>query len=108
MAGGKRAAQALKDAIKAQWPGYSRREIITHIYANMRGLGITYEGNGVVSNLPDWYAFVSGFNMVDPMFDYLDAGSGKECADYKIKSMFHAHVCGDKVLTFYSRLPTSL
>ncbi|KAL2680510.1 hypothetical protein Neosp_008112 [[Neocosmospora] mangrovei] len=85
MAGGKKAAQALKEAIKTQWPAHSRREIITHIYANMRGLGTTYEGNGVVSSLLDWYAFVSGFNMVDPMFDYLDAGSGKECADYKIK-----------------------
>ncbi|EEU42696.1 uncharacterized protein NECHADRAFT_84191 [Fusarium vanettenii 77-13-4] len=90
-AGGKRAAQALKEAIKAQWPAYSRRAIITHIYANMRGLGATYEGNGVVSSLLDWYAFVSGFNIVDPMFDYLDAGSGKECADYKIKTVFQHH-----------------
>ena len=54
MAGGKKAAQALKEAIKTQWPAHSRREIITHIYANMRGLGTTYEGNGVVSSLLDW------------------------------------------------------
>ncbi|RSM05275.1 hypothetical protein CDV31_009673 [Fusarium ambrosium] len=91
MTGGKKAAQALKEAIKAQWPAYSRREIITHIYANMRGLGVTYESSGVVSNIMDWYAFVSGFNMVDPMFDYLDAGNGKECADYKIKTVFQHH-----------------
>ncbi|RMJ12135.1 hypothetical protein CDV36_008211 [Fusarium kuroshium] len=89
--GGKKAAQALKEAIKAQWPAYSRREIITHIYANLRGLGVTYESSGVVSNIIDWYAFVSGFNMVDPMFDYLDAGNGKECADYKIKTVFQHH-----------------
>ncbi|KAM6526023.1 hypothetical protein FSOLCH5_002154 [Fusarium solani] len=29
--------------------------------------------------------------MVDPMFDYLDAGSGKECADDKIKTVFQHH-----------------
>jgi hypothetical protein len=74
----------------------------------MRGLGTTYGGISVVSNLSDWYAFVSGFNMVDPMFDYLDAGSGKECADDKIKSRCHGPVCVDEVLTFPSCLPTSL
>ncbi|KAM0424480.1 hypothetical protein ACHAPT_010405 [Fusarium lateritium] len=90
--GGTKAAQALKDAIKAKWSGQSPyMEVVTCIYANMKGMGNTYKQSEVLSDLSDWYEFVCGFNMVDPLFDYVNAGNGKECADYKIKTVFRHH-----------------
>lgn len=32
--------------------------------------------------------FVRGFNMVDNLFDYIDASNGKECSDQKIDGIF--------------------
>jgi hypothetical protein len=29
--------------------------------------------------------FLQGFNMADPLCDYVDAGTGKECSDVKLK-----------------------
>jgi hypothetical protein len=55
------------------------------IYANMKGLALTYYYSNILDNTANLNAFIRGFNMGHPMGDFVDAGDGKECADSKLK-----------------------
>ncbi|KAI4636882.1 hypothetical protein J4E93_010898 [Alternaria ventricosa] len=91
--GGKRAAGLLKQAVdgelRSSLPDVARHVQITiRVYANMKGLAKTYKDAEIVPQVASFDEFVRGFNMGDPMCDYVDAGNGKECSDEKIKAMF--------------------
>jgi hypothetical protein len=51
----------------------------------MKGLAKTYRDMDILSESAPLDDFVRGFNMGDPMCDYVDAGNGKECSDEKVK-----------------------
>ena len=60
-------------------------KFLIRIYANVKGLSKVYKDSNL---LPEYYSFeqfIQGFNMVEPLCDYVDAGTGKECSDNKIK-----------------------
>lgn len=59
-------------------------EVIVRVYANVKGLAKTYREEKIVSE-STFEDFIRGFNMGDAMFDYIDAGNGKECSDEKVK-----------------------
>ncbi|KAI4923545.1 hypothetical protein J4E85_008584 [Alternaria conjuncta] len=91
--GGKRAASLLKQAVeeelRSSLPAVAHHmQVVIRVYANMKGLAKTYKDAEVLPQLASFDEFVRGFNMGDPMCDYVDAGNGKECSDEKIKAMF--------------------
>ena len=61
-------------------------EVIVRVYANLRGLGKALVDNTILEHHEDLGRFVCGFNKKYPLFDFVDAGNGKECSDAKLKS----------------------
>lgn len=51
----------------------------------MKGLAKTYCDMEILPSATSLSEFVCGFNMVDALCDYIDAGNGKECSDEKVK-----------------------
>jgi len=77
--------QVVKDDLVALLPNTVHHlQVIVRVYANIKGLAKTYKDSGILreSNFDE---FVRGFNMGDPLCDYVDAGNGKECSDEKVK-----------------------
>ena len=63
-------------------------EITIRVYSKMQYLNKTYHDAGILKEENTLQEFVQGFNRVDPLCDYIDAGNDKEGADSKIQSMF--------------------
>lgn len=92
--GGKRAAgllkQAVEEELRSSLPAVPHHiQAVIRVYANMKGLAKTYKEAEIIPQLSSFDEFVRGFNMGDPMCDYVDAGNGKECSDEKIKGTQH-------------------
>ncbi|KAL0944826.1 CCCH zinc finger DNA binding protein [Colletotrichum truncatum] len=92
-AGGKKTAGLLRKQVSKELtasgfdlPPHSH--IVIRVYANLKGLGKTYQDIGILENCGVLEEFVRGFNMGAPLCDYIDAGNGKECADEKVKENF--------------------
>ncbi|EMR72164.1 putative ccch zinc finger dna binding protein [Eutypa lata UCREL1] len=83
--GGKRAANALRQAIAQQCREADNTEIIAKIVANLNGLGKAMKRDGSVNNENDLKEFMQGFTQAKASFDFVDVGHGKERADSKIK-----------------------
>ena len=66
-------------------PDFDRREaILIKIYANINGLTKTYDEQGIAS-VDDVAEFLTGFNKVFPLCEFIDAGNAKDGADRKIQ-----------------------
>jgi len=90
--GGQEAAALLKksvetfiqaDGVLMLLPEY---RIVVRIYVNMIGLSRSYHSAGILESPSDFERFARGFNRTLPLFDIVDAGNEKECADDKIRS----------------------
>ncbi|KAJ5207466.1 hypothetical protein N7491_001904 [Penicillium cf. griseofulvum] len=62
------------------------------VYANVAGLADTYYDTSVVSSQSVLRSFIQGFNTEDTLCDFVDAGSGKECSDVKIRALFEHYL----------------
>lgn len=69
--------------IRPDWP--HDLTIVTRVYANITGLSKASTDARIVPDSSRFEEFVRGFNMEHPLFDFLDSGSGKECADERLK-----------------------
>ena len=58
---------------------------IVRVFVNAVGLTHTYRQMGLLKGKEDFATFIRGFNKTDPLFEIIDAGSEKECADSKIR-----------------------
>lgn len=72
---------------------------MVRVYASTQGLAKTYAENGIASDI--YYDFVRGFNIAQPLCDYVDAGPGKDCADVKVS-------CSSPTLSPSLLLPNSI
>ncbi|CAJ0547516.1 Ff.00g042700.m01.CDS01 [Fusarium sp. VM40] len=95
--GGKKAMSLLKQSVEKKLKTLSgsvppHLQIIIRVYANLQGLSQSYQNSDLLSNGQTLEEFVRGFNMGDPLCDYVDAGNGKECADEKVKALFRHHL----------------
>ena len=97
-AGGEGAAQILRSSVTSYVKDKLTdlnpdTEVVVKIYANLRGLGKALADNTILEHHEDLGRFVCGFNKKYPLFDFVDAGNGKECSDAKLKSessaLFH-------------------
>ena len=59
--------------------------LMVRIYASVNGLAKVYRATGTIDQTSDFELFVRGFNKAYPLFDFVDAGDGKECADEKVR-----------------------
>ena len=74
--GGHEAARRLKQNVSEYLKGediFSTRVVI-RIYANLEGLARTYKSAGIISASVVLEEFVRGYNMEDPLCDFVDAG----------------------------------
>ncbi|OBT67963.1 hypothetical protein VE03_02588 [Pseudogymnoascus sp. 23342-1-I1] len=84
--GGKKAANALRNAALEQCPNISDDvEVIAKIFANVSGLAKAMKRVGVLDNSDDLREFTLGFTQGKASFDFIDVGHGKERADSKIR-----------------------
>ncbi|OBT55666.1 hypothetical protein VE04_04894 [Pseudogymnoascus sp. 24MN13] len=84
--GGKKAANALRNAVLEQCPNISDDvEVIAKIFANVSGLAKAMKRVGVLDNADDLREFTLGFTQGKASFDFIDVGHGKERADSKIR-----------------------
>ncbi|KAL4889610.1 CCCH zinc finger DNA binding protein [Aspergillus ambiguus] len=91
--GGRSAAKALMKAVrdhvhKAVPDTSPHIQYMVHVYANVTGLAKTYRDTGIISSKDVLESFIQGFNMENQLCDFVDAGSGKECSDVKIRALF--------------------
>lgn len=61
--------------------------IIVRVYANLEGLSKKYTYIDFIEEKKVLRHFVAGFTQSQPLFDFIDAGQGKERADHKIKGL---------------------
>lgn len=90
--GGEEAAQLLGSSItnylKDELPDFPvDLDVVVRVYGNLRGLSRTLVDNGILDQHEDLGRFICGFNKKFALFDFIDAGNGKECSDAKLKSM---------------------
>jgi hypothetical protein len=102
--GGKQAMSLLKQSVEKKLKILSGNvpphlQVIIRVYANLQGLAQSYQNSGLLSNGQTLEEFVRGFNMGDPLCDYVDAGNGKECADEKVKGKFSNRTASETPLT---------
>ncbi|KAK1978457.1 hypothetical protein LZ30DRAFT_728836 [Colletotrichum cereale] len=91
--GGKKASsfvrQAMLSELKSVDPSLPHHlQFVVRVFANLKGLAKTYTELGTILDPSVLYEFVRGFNMTNPMCEFVDAGNGKECADEKMKGNF--------------------
>ncbi|KAG5951774.1 hypothetical protein E4U53_002272, partial [Claviceps sorghi] len=86
--GGRKAALALRDAVKAQCGERAEgAEIITKVVANLGGVAKT-----LGRDLSDIKDFALGFTQAKAAFDFIDVGYGKGCASSKVKETIDWHI----------------
>ncbi|EKG09369.1 Zinc finger CCCH-type protein [Macrophomina phaseolina MS6] len=61
--------------------------VMVYIYANVEGLSRKLASVGIIKSPVELYTFTRAFNLHQPLFNFIDVGSGKERADHKIKEM---------------------
>ena len=62
-----------------------RIEIVVRAFANLKSLRLACIKHGRMNNDANINLFAQGFNRRQPLFDFVDVGSGKEEADNKIR-----------------------
>jgi hypothetical protein len=88
MDGGKKAANALRNAVLEQCSDLSEDiEVIAKVCANVSGLGNAMKRDGCLENPEDLRDFTLGFTQGKASFDFVDVGHGKERADSMIKGL---------------------
>ncbi|KAL8855474.1 MAG: hypothetical protein Q9178_007885 [Gyalolechia marmorata] len=93
--GGGEAATRLLDNIKShiqQYEGAMNWKIIVRVYANLEGLLKKYAYIDFYEEKRALRQFVAGFTQSQPLFDFVDAGEGKERTDHKIKEQLNLFI----------------
>ena len=90
--GGQDTAYKLRDAVlyyfHRDFPDIHRDvKVVIRVYCNLKGFSKTCCDADIVDKTEDFVRFVRGFNMSDALCDIVDAGSGKECADEKLRGL---------------------
>ncbi|KAK5277597.1 hypothetical protein LTR16_009584, partial [Cryomyces antarcticus] len=75
----------IKQHIRDQLEFQSMPSIMVQIYANVDGLSRKLASVGIIKTPADLYLFARAFSLNQPLFSFIDVGSGKERADHKIK-----------------------
>ncbi|GME53878.1 c-x8-c-x5-c-x3-h type zinc finger protein [Neofusicoccum parvum] len=66
--------------------------IMVHIYANLEGLSRKLASVGIIRSPAELQVFARAFSLHQPLFNFIDVGSGKERADHKIKEMMRVFI----------------
>lgn len=62
-------------------------QIMLHIYYNMEGLSHKLRALGILRNPNEMAPFARAFGLNQPLFSFIDVGSGKERADHKVRGV---------------------
>ena len=87
--GGKIAANAIKHAA-LDWARTNVPEtpdevkVIVRVYADVRGISNACTKAGIINHPSLLQDFVHGFTSCDPLFDFIDVGTGTDAADQKV------------------------
>ena len=78
----------IKSHLKRLYPDASVDDwsIVVQVVLNLHGLAAKLHGCGVVSSPNELAEFGRAFGLAQPMFSFIDVGSGKERADHKVFS----------------------
>ncbi|RYP82292.1 hypothetical protein DL770_005630 [Monosporascus sp. CRB-9-2] len=94
--GGKRAALALRSAVKKWWkaenPSLGDIPVVVKAFANGDGLAQLLLRAGMVKRDNALASFASSFSQADEMFDFVLVGKGKDRADHKITGALKHYV----------------
>lgn len=96
--GGADAASQLQQEIKKQlkdlYPDASVSDwhIVVNIVLNMQGLGSKLQACGIIDSASGLQEFARAFGLAQPLFNFIDVGSGKERADHKIRETLRLYL----------------
>ncbi|KAL8779178.1 MAG: hypothetical protein Q9213_007064 [Squamulea squamosa] len=92
--GGEKAAEVLRTAInhhiETSLPKLHALDVrlVVRIYLNVQDFGKTLFENGILEYSEDLNRFICSFNKKFPLFEIVNAGDDKECADVKLVENF--------------------
>ncbi|KXT08868.1 hypothetical protein AC579_6757 [Pseudocercospora musae] len=66
--------------------------IIVQVILNQQGLASKLQNCGIIMNPNELAAFARAFGLAQPLFSFVDVGSGKERADHKIRETFRLYM----------------
>nr|OQO22478.1 hypothetical protein B0A51_10110 [Rachicladosporium sp. CCFEE 5018]OQO25470.1 hypothetical protein B0A51_07339 [Rachicladosporium sp. CCFEE 5018] len=77
----------IRNQLKALYPDSATGDwqILVNVVLNVHGLGTKLASCGIFNNATDLQAFGRAFGLAQPLFNFIDVGSGKERADHKIR-----------------------
>ncbi|CAG9944330.1 unnamed protein product [Clonostachys rosea f. rosea IK726] len=87
--GGKKAAQALRDAVAEQC---NEMEISAKVVTSIRTLSKALIQDGVIEHWAELKDFTLGFTQSQPSFEFIDVGCDRESAETKIKETTKWHL----------------
>lgn len=58
---------------------------MVQVYSNLDGLARKLYSVGIIKSVTDLHEFSRSFSLNQPLFSFVDVGSGKERADHKIR-----------------------
>lgn len=78
---------ALINQLQATYPegNVADWRIVVHVVLNLQGLGRRLQSCGLISQPDQLVEFGRGFSLAQPLFSFIDVGSGKERADHKAR-----------------------
>lgn len=90
--GGREAARLLKNTVvtnmqETKMDRPTNFQVLIRVYANSKGLAKAYRDANIITTINDIEDFIRGFNIEDPLCDFIDAGTGKECSDEKLRGL---------------------
>ena len=96
--GGAEAAHQLhaeiKTNLKATYPDANVDDwsLLIQVVLNLQGLAVKLQACGIVMNPNEVLAFGRAFGLAQPLFNFIDAGAGKERADHKIRETLRLYL----------------
>lgn len=110
--GGEDAADALLAALQHYMRGLTglpkNMDILVRAFANVSGLGQALVRDRRLQDIDQLRAFATGFSNRQVFFDFVDVGTGKERADYKIQGKISSIPSVSSGLEFCPLQPQSL
>ncbi|EMD00486.1 hypothetical protein BAUCODRAFT_20579 [Baudoinia panamericana UAMH 10762] len=78
---------ALRNNLLSLYPeaNVSDWSIVVYIVLNIQGLGTKLQACGIIANPNELTGFGRAFSLAQPLFTFIDVGSGKERADHKVR-----------------------
>lgn len=75
----------IRNHLQERHEGAGHWSVMVQVYSNLDGLARKLYSVGIIKSAMDLHEFSRSFSLNQPLFSFIDVGSGKERADHKIR-----------------------